>query len=74
VALIEKVADRMLSLVAPKTQPPALCCLSYGKHVTHYCYGGYCTSCYIWKTNCVINCFFSAKSFAAPATGPVACC
>jgi hypothetical protein len=41
-ALIEKVADRMLNLVAPKLTAGA-CCLSSGKHVTEYCYGGYCT-------------------------------
>ena len=56
-ALIEKAADRMLSLVAPKLTAGASCCLSNGKHVTQYCYGGYCTDHYICKQNCVINCF-----------------
>jgi hypothetical protein len=56
-ALIEKVADRMLSLVAPKLTAGASCCLSNGKHVTQYCYGGYCTDHYIYQQNCVINCF-----------------
>jgi hypothetical protein len=72
VALIEKVADRMLSLVAPKLTAGASCCLSYGKHVTHYCYGGYCTDCYIYKTNCVINCF--CEVICGACYRAVACC
>ncbi len=71
VALIEKVADRMLSLVAPKLTAGA-CCLSSGKHVTHYCYGGYCTGCYIWKQNCVINCY--CEIICGACYRAVACC
>jgi hypothetical protein len=71
VALIEKVADRMLSLVAPKLTAGA-CCLSYGKHVTHYCYGDRCTDCYIYKQNCVINCF--CEIICGACYKAVACC
>lgn len=53
--LIEKAADRLLSLVAPKLTAGA-CCLSYGKHVSPYCYGGFCTDGWIYKQNCVIDC------------------
>ena len=56
-ALIQKAADRMLSLVAPKLTAGASCCADSGKHVTQYCYGGYCTDDYIYKQNCVLNCF-----------------
>jgi len=55
--LIEKAADRMLSLVAPKLTAGASCCLDAGKHVSRYCYGGYCTDFYIYKQNCVLNCY-----------------
>jgi hypothetical protein len=55
-ALIEKVADRMINLVAPKLTAGA-CCLDSGKQVTQYCYGGYCTDDYIYQQNCTINCF-----------------
>lgn len=54
--LIEKAADRMLNLVAPKLKAGA-CCLDAGKHVTQYCYGGYCTDCYIYEQNCTLNCY-----------------
>jgi hypothetical protein len=55
--LIEKAADRMLSLVAPKLTAGASCCADSGKSVSEYCYGGYCTDDYIYKQNCTLNCF-----------------
>lgn len=71
--LINKLADGMLSLVAPKATAGASCCLSNGKHVTENCYGGFCTDCYIWHQNCVINCFCEITN-CGPCFKVVACC
>lgn len=70
-ALIEKLADRMLGLVAPKLTAGA-CCTDAGKHYTQKCHGGFCTDCYEYKQNCVVTCDCGASCGACYRV--IACC
>jgi len=72
VTLIEKAADRMLGMFAPKLTAGA-CCLDYGRKVTQSCYGGYCTDCYIYHQTCTLNCYCEPE-YCGACTKVEACC
>jgi hypothetical protein len=52
-ALIEKVADRMLNLVAPKLTADACAC-NYS--ITQACFGGYCKDYHHYAQTCRLDC------------------
>lgn len=69
-ALIDKMADRMLSLVVPKVKAGACAC---NYTFTQKCYGGYCTDCHIYQQNCIADCACHVTCGACYKIGP-ACC
>lgn len=69
-ALIDKIADRMLNLVAPKIKASACACSPHG--YTQRCFNG-CKDCHEWQRNCSVGCNCSVTCGACYTFGPPCC-